>query len=98
MREILARLAIVGQDPVGLPLVRVTLKDRFGNVIGTRLFTADEYLGDGQADGALVEPGTVFPVRISLKDPGTEAYGYEVDICLRTREGSTCQQDALPFR
>ena len=32
--DILGRIAVVGNDRVGLPLVRVTFRDRFGEVTG----------------------------------------------------------------
>ena len=44
--DVLARIAIVGTQPVGLPMVRVTLHDRFSKSLGSRVFTPDEYLDD----------------------------------------------------
>jgi hypothetical protein len=97
--DIVARLAVVGEKPVGLPLVRVTLRDRRGDVLGQRVVAATEYL---PADAALTEPvgpGTLIPVEVSLPDPGVDASGYEVDICLLTRaQGLVCQAEREPFQ
>jgi hypothetical protein len=38
-------------------------------------------------------------VRVRIADPGTEAFGYEVDVCLMDRRtGLTCQAGREPFR
>jgi predicted Zn finger-like uncharacterized protein len=97
--DIVARLAVVGDKPAGLPLVRVTLRDRRGDVLGQRVVAATDYL---PADAALadpVRPGTLIPVEVSLPDPGVDASGYEVDICLLTRaQGLVCQGEREPFQ
>jgi hypothetical protein len=96
--DILARIAIVGNDQVGLPLVRVTLRDRFGKPIGTRVFEPVEYLGKTPRPREPVSPGTLIPVEISLKDPGSDAQGFDVDVCLMSQhEGITCQAEREPF-
>ena len=43
--DIMARIAIVGEERVGLPLVRVTLRDGLARPLGTRVFKPSEYLG-----------------------------------------------------
>ncbi len=96
--DILARIAVVGNDRVGLPLVRITLSDRFGQPLGSRVFGPDEYLGENPPPREPVSPGTLIPVEISLKDPGTDAQGFDVDICLMSqRDGMTCQSEREPF-
>jgi predicted Zn finger-like uncharacterized protein len=96
--DILARIAVVGDHRVGLPLVRVTLTDRFGQSLGSRVFGPDEYLGGNPRPREPVRPGTLIPVEISLKDPGTSAQGFDVDVCLMTqRDGMTCQSKREPF-
>jgi len=96
--DILARIAVVGDHRVGLPLVRVTLTDRFGQSLGSRVFGPDEYLGENPRPREPVTPGTLIPVEISLKDPGADAQGFDVDICLMTRrDGMTCQSKREPF-
>lgn len=95
--EIVARLQVTGPAPVGLPLLRVTVRDRWGNTVGERLVESAVYAPE--RGGGLVAPGSVLPLTISLRDPGTEAHGYELDICLPQRgEGVACQQDRPVFR
>lgn len=95
--EIVARLQVTGPAPVGLPLLRVTVRDRWGNTVGERLVEPAGYAPE--RGSALVAPGSVLPVTVSLRDPGTEAHGYEIDICLPRREqGMACQQDREVFR
>ena len=96
--DILARIVVVGNDPVGLPLVRVTLRDRFSRSIGSRVFQPTEYLAGKPAPREPVPPGTMIPVEISLKDPGPDAQGFDVEVCvLRRREGLLCRADREPF-
>jgi hypothetical protein len=96
--DILARIAVVGNDPVGLPLVRVTLRDRFAQSLGTRVFQPEDYLGRNPRPREPMSPGTLIPVEISLRDLGADAQGFDVDVCLMTRrDGITCRGERGPF-
>ena len=96
--DILARIAVVGSDPVGMPLVRVTLRDRLSRPLGSRVFQPEEYLGEKAQPRKLLSPGTLIPVEISLQDPGTDAQGFDVDVCvMNRREGIVCRVDREPF-
>jgi len=96
--DILGRIAVVGNDRVGLPLVRVTLRDRFGESLGTRVLQPAEYLGRNAQLREPVSPGTLIPVEISLKDPGRDAQGFDVDVCIMNRrDGIVCRADREPF-
>jgi predicted Zn finger-like uncharacterized protein len=96
--EIVARIAVVGSTPVGLPMVRVSLRDRRGDVLGQRIFAAAEYLPEGTSLVEPLAPGTLIPVQVTLADPGLDASGYEVDVCLMTRQqGLACQAEREPF-
>jgi hypothetical protein len=96
--DVLARIVVVGNVRVGLPLVRITLRDRFGKPLGTRVFEPDEYLARNPRPQEPVSPGTAIPVEISLRDPGRDAQGFDVDVCLMTRrDGVTCRGEREPF-
>jgi len=96
--DILGRIAVVGNERVGLPLVRVTLRDRFGEPLGSRVFEPAQYLGRNPPPREPVSPGTLIPVEISLKDPGRDAQGFDVDVCVMSRrDGITCRADREPF-
>jgi len=95
--DINAAVEVTGAQPVGLPLVRVTLRDQWSNTIGRRVFAPDEYLASDLP--AIVTPGTRIPVTLSLADPGTAARGYEVDLCLQRRAmGLECQLAERPYQ
>ncbi len=96
--DILARIAVVGNERVGLPLLRVTLRDRFDKPLGSRVFQPAEYLGKTTRPREPVPPGTMIPVEISLKDPGTAAQGFDVDVCIMSRrDGVLCKAGREPF-
>jgi predicted Zn finger-like uncharacterized protein len=63
------------------PLLRVTLADRFGKSIGRRDFEAAEYLGKPTA--RLLAPGERADATLDILDPGKNAEGFEIDVCLR---------------
>lgn len=97
--DVIATVAVVGKEPVGLPLVRVTLRDRWNGPLGSRVFPARDYLDRASTVREPLAPGTLVPVRIRIADPGTDAFGYEVDVCLMDRRvGLTCQAEREPFR
>jgi predicted Zn finger-like uncharacterized protein len=63
------------------PLLRVTLADRFGKRIGARDFEPAEYLGKPTA--RLLTPGERVDATLEILDPGKNAEGFEIDVCLR---------------
>lgn len=97
--DVVAQIAVKGRQPVGLPMVRLMLRDRWSNPVGSRLLSPDQYLPAGQPLARTYPPGAVIPVRISVKDPGVAAQGYELDVCLPHRYlGLQCQSSGDPFR
>jgi predicted Zn finger-like uncharacterized protein len=97
--DVIANIAITGNEPVGLPIIRVTLRDRWNEAIGTRAFSARDYLDPASTLRDPLPPGTLIPVRVRIADPGNDAFGYEVDVCLMDRRtGLTCQAGREPFR
>ena len=77
------------------PLLRVTLADRFGKKIGTRDFEPGEYLGKPTA--RLLAPGERVDATLQILDPGKNAEGFEIDVCLRGAEQKiSCAADAAP--
>lgn len=77
------------------PLLRVTLADRFGKSIGRRDFEAGEYLGKPTA--RLLAPGERADATLDILDPGKNAEGFEIDVCLRgVDQRISCANDAAP--
>jgi predicted Zn finger-like uncharacterized protein len=63
------------------PLLRVTLADRFGKSIGARDFEPAEYVAKPTA--RLLTPGERVDATMEILDPGKNAEGFEIDVCLR---------------
>ena len=75
------------------PLLRVTLADRFGTHLGAREFEPAEYLG--KAPARMLAPGERVDATLNILDPGKDAEGFEIDVCIRTAEKKiVCAGDA----
>jgi hypothetical protein len=96
--NILAKILVVGRETVGMPLVRVVLRDRWSDPVASGVFLPTEYLQGGEIPTRGLRPGTTLPIQIEVADPGAEARGYVVDVCLpRRRSGLLCQLTKDPF-
>ena len=77
------------------PLLRVTLANRFGTSIGARDFEPSEYLGKPTA--RYLNPGEQVDATMDILDPGKNAEGFEIDVCLRVADRKiSCANDATP--
>jgi predicted Zn finger-like uncharacterized protein len=84
----------VSQRVQPLPLLRLTLQDRFGNAVATRDLTPPEYLPSAAADLRLLEPDQRIDAELHVVDPGRSAFNFEVDACLRGEGGAIgCSND-----
>jgi predicted Zn finger-like uncharacterized protein len=82
-------------QPQPYPLLRVTLADRFGKNIGARDFAPAEYLGKPTA--RLLAPGERVDATLEILDPGKNAEGFEIDVCLRgVDQKIACANDVAP--
>jgi predicted Zn finger-like uncharacterized protein len=71
-----------------LPLLRVTLQDRYGNRIAARDVPPDDYLPSSVARGSLLAAGNRVDATMVFVDPGPQAVGFEIDACLKQRSGA----------
>jgi predicted Zn finger-like uncharacterized protein len=77
------------------PLLRVTLANRFGSRIGSREFEPAEYLGKPTV--RMLAPGERADATLDILDPGKDAEGFEIDVCLRGPDHKVaCAGDAAP--
>jgi predicted Zn finger-like uncharacterized protein len=75
------------------PLLRVTLANRYGGALGARDFEPNEYLGRPVA--RLLSPGEQVDAILNILDPGKDAEGFEIDVCLRGGDKRiVCANDA----
>ena len=71
-----------------LPLLRVTLQDRFGNRIAARDVPPGDYLPASVAPSSLLAAGSRVDATMTFVDPGPQAVGFEIDACLRQQSGA----------
>ena len=83
-------------QPQPLPLLRVTLQDRFGNRIAARDVAPPSYLPHAPSASALLSAGERIDAEMGFVDPGANAVGFEIDACLPTSGGEvTCANDGV---
>jgi predicted Zn finger-like uncharacterized protein len=81
--------------PQPLPLLRVTLQDRFGNHVAARDVPPQAYLPARSAERVYLAPGQRVDAEVQLVDPGAAAVGFEIDACLKDSTGRvSCANDA----
>jgi predicted Zn finger-like uncharacterized protein len=77
-----------------LPLLRVTLQDRFGNRIASRDVAPKSYLPRAIPGSSLLSAGQRIDAEMSFVDPGSNAVGFEIDACLPAPGGGiACSND-----
>ena len=77
------------------PLLRLALQDRFGTTVGVRDIEPVDYL-PGTGAGNLLEPGQRADAEVRIVDPGKDAVGFEMDVCLSMSDGVHCANEARP--
>jgi hypothetical protein len=78
-----------------LPLLRVTLQDRFGNRIASRDVSPQSYLPRAIPRSSLLSAGQRIDAEMTFVDPGSNAVGFEIDACLPAPGGGiSCANDA----
>jgi len=86
--KIAARIRNKGPRPLPLPHVQVQLKDRWESTIGSRVFAPAEYLPRGAALHRRIGTGQVMLATLDIFDPGPQAYGFELDVCVNADLGT----------
>jgi hypothetical protein len=80
-----------------LPLLQVTLEDRYGAPLGRRTFRPAEYAPSGTAaDPMLLAAGRRVNATLDLADPGAAAVSFKLDLCLPAGSGLACASDLRP--
>jgi len=77
-----------------LPLLRVTLHDRFGNRIAARDVPPKSYLHSAIPPSSFLSAGQRIDAEMAFVDPGANAGWFEIDACLPAPGGSiACAND-----
>jgi hypothetical protein len=85
-----------GHQAQPMPLLRVTLQDRFGNRIAARDVPPGNYLPSAIPPTALLSAGQRIDAEMAFVDPGANAVGFEIDACLPAPAGGiACANDPV---
>jgi predicted Zn finger-like uncharacterized protein len=85
--EVRARLTNRAGFEQPYPILRLQFEDRFGTVVAKRDFEPAEYLRDPALAAGTLAPGASGDAELLLVDPGVEAVGFRLDVCLRESPG-----------
>ena len=89
-----ASIKNAGRQPQPLPLLRVTLQDRFGNRIAARDVAPRFYVPRTMPESSYLAGGQRIDAEMGFVDPGANAVGFEIDACLPASGGGiTCAND-----
>jgi predicted Zn finger-like uncharacterized protein len=88
-----ASIRNAGSRPQPLPMLRVTLQDRFGNRLASRDVVPRDYMPSGSAPAALLAKDQRIDAELAFVDPGASAVGFELDACLPLGGGTVCAND-----
>lgn len=96
--QILVRASVKngGHQAQPMPLLRVTLQDRFGNRIAARDVAPGSYLPRAIPAASFLSAGQRIDAEMSFVDPGANAVGFEIDACLPAPGGGiACANDPV---
>ncbi|HEV8019603.1 MAG TPA: zinc-ribbon and DUF3426 domain-containing protein [Steroidobacteraceae bacterium] len=92
-----ASIKNAAQQAQPLPLLRVTLQDRFGNRIASSDVAPRSYLPHAVPASSFLAGGQRIDAEMGFVDPGANAVGFEIDACLPASGGGVaCANDAGP--
>jgi predicted Zn finger-like uncharacterized protein len=92
--RITARIKNRGPQYQPYPSVHLRLKDRWEEAVGGRVFAPTEYLA--AAPRKLMAPGETTRAEIEVVDPGQDAYGFELDVCIEVETHAlSCGSDKV---
>jgi predicted Zn finger-like uncharacterized protein len=94
--KITARIQNRGPSSQPYPAVQLRLKDRWEAALGSRMFTPAEYLPRDTPRGRMMSPGETTRAELEVVDPGPDAYGFELDVCIEVEASLvTCGTDEV---
>jgi len=94
--KITARIQNRGPQRQPYPAVQLRLKDRYETAVSSRMLTPAEYLPHDSLRGPLMLPGETARAEIEIVDPGPDAAGFELDVCIEVEASLvTCGADKI---
>jgi predicted Zn finger-like uncharacterized protein len=83
-------------QPVAFPIVHLNLTNRWQDSVGARFFYPAEYTAADWRPDAMMPPNGTIEAQLDLLDPGPEAYGFEVDLCVElAADEFSCKSDSV---
>jgi hypothetical protein len=94
--QITAQIRNNGPRAQPYPRIRLELKDRWEAIVGSRVFGPGDYLPDDIDLTGRMPVGATVPAGLEIIDPGADASGFELDICLEVDAGGLrCAADRV---
>lgn len=90
-----ATLTNEAEYPQPLPVIRLTMEDRWGEVLAGRDFGPADWLRTDRRLDRPLEPGERTAIRIEVADPSPEAVGFQITVCLENPDGLLCADDGV---
>lgn len=87
---ITARIHNRGPRAQPYPHVQLQLLDRWETAVGRRVFSPQEYLPVASSSDSMMEAGDTARAQLVVVDPGPDAYGFELDVCVGTQTQLNC--------
>lgn len=92
------RVSVANHAPAAqpVPLLRLTLLDRYGKPIAARDLTPEEYWPEGHPARAYLARDERIDTEIAVRDPGADSASFELDVCLKSPYGVVrCAGDTI---
>ncbi len=88
-------LTNVGDRPQALPLIRLTLRDRYGKAVSRGELQPDQYLPQVERGQAMIRRDQRIDTELRVIDPSRQATSFELDVCVAAPGGGLrCAGDA----
>ncbi|HYW03262.1 MAG TPA: DUF3426 domain-containing protein [Gammaproteobacteria bacterium] len=65
--------------PQAFPLLHISMENRWGDTVAVGAFGPADYLGEPVDTEDGIRPGQHIPIRLELKDPGSQASGFQFE-------------------
>jgi predicted Zn finger-like uncharacterized protein len=92
---ITARIRNRGTLAQPYPQVQLRLLDRWERTVGRRAFAPADYSAATVASDAMLAPGASVTAELVVVDPGPDAAGFEIDVCVVGATGLRCDGDEI---
>jgi predicted Zn finger-like uncharacterized protein len=79
-----------------VPVLRLTLLDRYGKRIAQRDLAPQEYWPRGHTPPSFLSADQRIDSEVAVRDPNADSASFELDVCLRTQTRLRCAMESAP--